>query len=50
MTMFTNSNARRRSVIWILLMIAVASLSTAGLQRVRHGHRRRFHHQSVDPE
>ena len=30
MTMFTNSNARRRSVIWILLMIAVASLSAAG--------------------
>jgi len=30
MTMFTNSNARRRSVIWFLMMIAVASLSVAG--------------------
>ena len=30
MTMFTNSNARRRSVIWVLMMVAVASLSVAG--------------------
>jgi len=30
MTMFTNNNARRRSVIWVLMMIAVVSLSVAG--------------------
>jgi hypothetical protein len=30
MTMFTNRHARRRGVIWILMMIAVAALSVAG--------------------